>query len=262
MPDKEEVLALVARVNALSGPIAGEERRELPRHYLELMALFDRCRSMLAAMRVLIERDFSHEAMILSRPLITDSLALAELAASDEQRRAELLISWELQSLADLRGVMTEAEAQDIGDFSALFAWIDKRVDEINTYARARSLSTRHWSPDADSKAMAATHDRVTEWMDVRIAHHFVHGSTFATSQRYSPADDGGITVGGPSSQTKLWAIAAGCSGAQSVLLASRSLCSILGINEPTELDPLFAELQSLADRIKAASDNADSASE
>jgi len=51
---------------------------EVPRHYLDFLALFDRCRSMLGAVRLLLEHDASHEAIVLCRPLLTDSLALAE----------------------------------------------------------------------------------------------------------------------------------------------------------------------------------------
>jgi hypothetical protein len=258
MPTLDEVLDFVRRVSALTGPIAGEERREVPRHYLELYALYDRGRSMLAAIRILLERGFVHEAMILSRPLLTDSLAFAELAASDEQRRATLLIGWERQGLATLRGIAVEAQRGGMSGFDPVISFVDQRMTDIETYAGEKGfVGSRHWEPDKSAKALATKHDRESEYMDIRIAHQFVHGSTFATSQRYAQ-DDEGVMVGGPAVQRELWGVTAGCSAAQSTLLASRSLCEILGIDEPPELDALLQELQSLADRIKESTEPAD----
>jgi hypothetical protein len=255
MPEKDEVLNLVSRVSHLTGPIAGEEARELPRHYLELMALYDRCRSLLAAIRTLIEAGFVHEAWMLNRPLVTDSLALAELASSDETRRAELLVGWERKSLANMRGIMLEAEAQDgIGE-PGIVKWLDKRSAEVDEYARERDIRGRSWQPDDHVKELATKHDRLTEYLDVRVSGLFIHGTTFATSLRYSPAEDGRVMVGGPAAQLDQWVVGCGCLAAQSALLASRDFCTILEIEEPPELATLFAELQSLADRIKAASE-------
>ena len=143
------------------------------------------------------------------------------------------------------------AEANEIGDFSAVLGWIEKRRTEIETYARERGVGSKHWEPDRNAKNLAIRHDRFTEHMDIRIANQFVHGSTFATSQRYSRDEEGAIMVGGPAVERELWAITAGCSAAQSALIASRSLCAILEIDEPDEMDRLFETLQSLADRIK-----------
>jgi hypothetical protein len=76
-----EVADLVDRVGA-------GERTERIWHELEILALFDRCRSLHRAVLVLLSHDgFVHEAVMLGRPLFTDSLALAELAAVDEKRR-------------------------------------------------------------------------------------------------------------------------------------------------------------------------------
>jgi hypothetical protein len=154
MPTLDEVLDFVRRVSALTGPIAGEERREVPRHYLELYALYDRGRSMLAAIRILLERGFVHEAMILSRPLLTDSLAFAELAASDEQRRATLLIGWERQGLATLRGIAVEAQRGGMSGFDPVISFVDQRMTDIETYAGEKGfVGSRHWEPDKSAKA-------------------------------------------------------------------------------------------------------------
>jgi hypothetical protein len=91
LPTMKEVLRLLERVSALFGPLVPEPR-EMPAHYVELFALFDRTRSLLGAVRLLIENGFAHEAVILTRrPLLTDSLAFAELASADANERAELM---------------------------------------------------------------------------------------------------------------------------------------------------------------------------
>jgi hypothetical protein len=257
MPTLNEVLGLVGRISALTGPILGEERREVPRHYLELYALYDRCRSTLAAIRVLLERRFVHEAMILSRPLLTDSLAFAEFAASDEAQRGALLVGWERHSMASLRKIATAAKATGMAGFDPLIAFVDKRMAETEAYAREKGFGYKDWEPDGNAKELAKKHDRESEYMDILITHQFVHGSTFATSQRYKHGEEG-IIVGGPAVETELWGVTAGCSAAQSMLLASRSLCEIVETEEPAELEVLMTELQSLSDRIKEAAEPAD----
>jgi hypothetical protein len=66
-----------------------------------VVAPFDRWRSLLGAIRLLIAHNFAHEAVMLGRALFTDSLTLAEYAARDERGRAELVIGWSMAGLAD-----------------------------------------------------------------------------------------------------------------------------------------------------------------
>jgi hypothetical protein len=85
-----EIGGVLKRVRRLLGSIGGGEIRELLTHYVGIIALFDRSRNLFAAIHVLLREGFPHEAMILARPLLTDSLALQELAAADEERRRSL----------------------------------------------------------------------------------------------------------------------------------------------------------------------------
>jgi hypothetical protein len=246
VPTRSEVVELLARTANLMGPVARDGPRESPRYLLEIYALYDRCRSMLAAIRLLLEHDFAHEAVIRTRPLITDSLVLSELAALDEDRRVQRVIGWELHSLSSLRRTLDAT-----GEHSAVVAWIDERETQITEYARKLNVGTRHWKPDRQAKELARRHDRLPEYFDIHIAHHFVHGSTLATSQRYSQDSRGNITVGGPAVRRAFWAVAAGCSAAQSALLATRSFCTIVGVPEPEALDLLLADVEQYAHRLQ-----------
>lgn len=90
--DLKPVLERMTRVSLLAGSLGGGEHSDRPPYDVEVLALFDRCRSLLGAVRLLLAHNFVHEAVMLGRPLFTDSLALAEFAAVDERRRGELVV--------------------------------------------------------------------------------------------------------------------------------------------------------------------------
>ena len=92
--------------------IGDKEAAERPRHYVVFIAVFDRCRSMLGAVHLLVGRGFAHEALMLCRSLLTDSLTLAEIAEASEEGRAKLAVAWELHGLADLEGALIEEHAR------------------------------------------------------------------------------------------------------------------------------------------------------
>jgi hypothetical protein len=244
--DAASLQDLLGRVSRLLASFSSEIT-ERPIYYLEILALFDRARGLVAAIGTLVAYGFSNEALVLARPLLTDSLALAELAAADERRRAELVLGWELHSLAELNGVALEAEARG-EDWTAQIEALEDWTEKVRGYARRHALSTRHWQPDERAKELAAKHDRADEYLDLRFLHHFVHGSTFATKQRYT-SDDEVTAVGGPAIVHEVWIAASVLSAAQSGLFAARYFCTIFGLNEPTELGDLLEEV---ADRIAA----------
>jgi hypothetical protein len=136
--DDARFLDLLTRVSQAIGAIGGGEQL-VKRHDLEVWAFFDRCRSLLDAIRLLIANGFPHEAVMLVRPLFTDSLALTELAAVDIRRGTELVVGWELYSLAELRGILLEYGAQglDVADF---LADTDTRRAEVEKYGRDRGV--------------------------------------------------------------------------------------------------------------------------
>ena len=249
LPDEAVVQSLLTRVRRLADSLGGGQLQERPWHYLDILALFDRCRSLLGAIQLLLQRGFPHEALMLGRPLLTDSLALAELAAADERRRAELVIGWELASVADLRGTNVEGEAQghdvqeQVAGLDSLRAWLEE-------YGRNQGVRPKHWKPDADVKTLATKHGREDEYLDLRVVQQFVHGSTFATAQRYSTRENP-VIVGGADVETESWAFAAGGSAAQAGLHAARAICTILDLEEPAELTGLLSEVEAMAEQAK-----------
>ena len=99
---RPEVTAHLTAVNELV--TATGEPSEMPGYYLEIIAIYDRCRGMFGGLRTLLSADFSHEAAVLAGPLFVDSLTLAELAAADEARRAQLVVGLQLQGVRDAEG--------------------------------------------------------------------------------------------------------------------------------------------------------------
>jgi hypothetical protein len=114
--------------------------------------------------------------------MFTESLMLLELASVDEKRRTELIVGWTLASLADLEGIMLEAQARG-NDRSRPLTAIRTRRASIEGYARHRQARTRRWRVD---EKLADRHLDGEGYLDFRLAHHFVHGSSFASKQRLS----------------------------------------------------------------------------
>jgi hypothetical protein len=241
----------MTKTGKLVAALGGGEIFKQPRHLLEILALFDRCRSMLGATQHLLLHNFVHEAVMLGRPLFTDSLALTELAAVDERKRGGLVLGWEMASLAGLEGVFRAVESHT--DMSRGFAYIKERRAQVERYARRHGFSTRQWKPDDHARDLAEKHGRGEEYGDLLITHHFVHGTTIATSQRYSLVGEETVEIGGPAVNLELWANSAGLFAASSTLHAARAVCRILGWDEPGELEALLAESETLAEKLRTA---------
>jgi hypothetical protein len=237
----KHVLDLLTGVSKLLGPIGAGEA-ETPRYLLQVLALFDRCRSMLGAIRLLLGYNCVHEAVILARPLFADSLTLAEIAAAGETERKRLALGREMAGLADMEGVLREAESRG-GNIAKGMAKIAERRTHLEEFARRENLSTRQWRPDDHLKDLAAEHGEGDEYLDIRFTHLFVHGSTSVTIDRYSQRDDGTWEVGGPAADFKPWANGTGFFAAQSALRAGRAACRIFGWDEPRELQVLMWEV-------------------
>jgi hypothetical protein len=236
-----ETKRLVEDVAAAGANVGDGRVAEHPRHHLEVLALFDRCRSAFGAVCLLADRGFGQEALILTRPLFTEALMMMELAAADEARRAELVVGWEMATLADLEGIWREAQARG-DDLMPQLEACAKRRSQLEHYARRRGVGTREWR--VDEKALAAKHG-CDGYLDFRLAHHFVHGSAFAAGQRYSQRGDV-VFIGGDAADAG-WARAAALCGAQSLLYAVGAICMILGLDEPIELASLRQRLEKAA---------------
>lgn len=247
-----EVIDLMTRVGSLVTALGGGQAYQGPRHIIDILALFDRCRSMLGAIQHLLLHDFVHEAVMLGRPLFTDSVALAELASVNEKRRGDLVVGWEMASLHQLEGMFLRAAARG-DDMTEALGHVAQRRTQLESYARQNGFSTRQWMADDHTKDLAEKHGRGDEYSALLVTHHFVHGTTMATSQRYSQVADDTIEVGGPAAELRAWANDAGLFAASSTLHAARAICQILGWDEPPELEALLTECESLGERLRAA---------
>lgn len=237
MPLDPPVRDLLERVSLLAGA-AGGEFNAAP-HELRIATLFDRGRSLFGAIRHLLDGDFAHEAILLGRPLFTESLMLQELAASDDGRRVQLVIGWQLEGLADMEGIFLEGRSR--GDkVDSELEIVQKRRDELHEYARRRGVTARAWKPN--EKQMADDHGRGDAVGDFRLTHQFVHGAGFAVEQRLDGTDDV-IRIGGEHADIGTWAAPAGLFSAYSLLFSVRAFSSILARPEPPGLDDLFAEV-------------------
>jgi hypothetical protein len=242
------VIALLDRTVRLVAALRGDgSEMNHPPSYTYLLALFDRSCGLLVSIRLLLLHDQVHEATILARPLFTDSLALAELAAADTQRREELAVGLVMAGIRQGENLFQAlgATGEDVtGDLAALAA---ERAD-VERYARYRGLTTtRAWQPDDQAKELARDHGRGRQYLDMRVTDHFVHGSAKANEQRLSIREDGTIIVGDDDASTlQPCADATGMFAAQSALFAVRDACVVFGLTEPPEVESLMRELYEL----------------
>jgi len=234
----DETKQLIDEVAAMAAKVGGGnllESRPEYREHLEVLAIYDRCRSTFGAVRLLAMHGFGQEAVPLGRSLFTESLMLMELAEANKRRRAELVIGWSLATADDLEGVFREAAAGGEDPADELKAVAKLRAD-LKEFARELNVRTRRWRPD--EKSLAHKHKRDGH-LDFRVAHHFVHGSTLASSQRYLKVGDVTFIVprGG-------WALPSVLFAAQSLLYAVRAVSTILEFPEPAELDELLQRIE------------------
>jgi hypothetical protein len=238
-----EAKRLLDDIAAVAAKLGGGEVRERPRHHLEIIALYDRCRSTFGAVRLLAQAGFGQEAVALGRSIYTEALMLMELAQAAEPRRVELVIGWSLASVDDLTGILREGEAhgQEVAEELAVMESLRASLEE---YARRHKVRTRPWRPD--EKALARKH-AVDGYLDFRMAHHFVHGSTFAGEQRLSQRGDV-VFIGGPAARGG-WSLPAALFAAQSLVHAIRAVSTIAELPEPAELDELLERIDATGRR-------------
>jgi hypothetical protein len=167
---------------------------------------------------------------------------LLEVASADHKRRVELVVGYELATLADFEGILREAESRG-DDASEQLAAVATRRASVERYAQRHDARTRRWQPN--EKQLADKHVNGEGYLDFRMAHHFVHGSTFASQQRYSPRGDV-VIIGGPAASQD-WTRGALLSASQSMVFAVRGVCRILGWPEPPEVPGLLTRIDQIA---------------
>ena len=241
---------LMVAVRKAAAALGDPDPVERPRHSLEMLGLVDRCKSLFAATHLLLERGFVHEAVILDRPLFTDSLFLAEYASVDEQRRVELVIGWSKASIASLESLFRDGAA-DAQTLAARRTQSAARHKELEEYARRHNARSKRWQPDEHAKDLAIKHGREDGFRTLVVVQQFVHGATSATAGRYSKVAEDTVEVGGPAVDLDSWAEAAGLFAADSMLHATRAACRIFDWQEPLELDDLFQQVERAAENLE-----------
>jgi hypothetical protein len=249
LPDAlgDETRLLAADVAALAAQPGTDEVSEYPRHILEVVAVFDRCRGLFGAVRLLALRGLEQEALILTRPMFTDALMLLEVASVDETRRIELVIGYALATLTDFEGILREASTRG-DDVEEELAAVAKRRASLKEYARRHSARTRRWR--VNEKLLADKHVEGEGYLDFRMSQLFAHGSAFAGEQRYT-SREGVVIVGIPPSRD--WARGAMLSASQSMIFAVRGICGIVGWPEPPSVPELLTRINTLADDSRSA---------
>jgi hypothetical protein len=239
--ERPELLDLLVRVSRLVDSVDREPAGR-PGYHLDSMAMFDRCWSLLGAIHLLLRGGFTHEAMILARPLLTDSVALMEIAAADEQTRAKRRVGRELHALEEWEGTVREGARLTGEDVDARLEAFARKRRSLEAYCRRLGFEPPpHWKHDR-APQLLDQHGRADERPDLRVINQFVHGSSFVTSERYSQRDDGVVVVG---VRDDAWvAEAAGLSAAHSALHAMRAYCRIAAVSEPEQVAALLAEVE------------------
>jgi hypothetical protein len=245
--ESDELVTAVRKVAAALGDPGPTER---PRHSLEVLALVDRCRSMLVATHLLLERGFVHEAVMLGRPLFTDSLMLAEYAAANETRRVELVMGWSIASLGAVEGLFRDARRLRGKDVAAALTGLAERRKAHEDYARRHGARLKAWWPDAHAKELALKHGREDEYGALLVTQQFVHGATSAISARYTKVTEDTVEVGGPAVDLETWGRSAALFAANSMLHAARAGCSIFAWQEPPRIDELFEKIEQASDEL------------
>jgi hypothetical protein len=232
-PELKSLLAEVAAATA----IVDLEPVDRPVHEVDVIGLFDRCRGLFDATRLLLHNALVHEAVILGRPLFTGSLMLAEYASSDKRRRAELAVGWKMSSISDFEKVVREGGGEDT---ETLLAGIKEQRTSVEGYAHRQGVGTKYWRPDDHAKDLAAKHGRAGEYADMLMTHQFVHGSATAVAARYSKRAEDTVQIGGSAVDLETWGEGAARFAAVSLLNAARAAYQILGRPEPEHVTTLL----------------------
>lgn len=241
----EDTRALLEEVAETAGTIGDDAPVERFYHEHEVGTLFDRCRGLFGALVLLLDHGFVQEAAMFCRPMFVDSLALAEIAEADEQRRVSLVAGRQLDAIAEVEGIFREMQARGDKVAKNLDHMADRRR-KVERYAHRRGASTRHWNPEDQVKALADKHGRGDEYPSYRMTSHFVHGSAAITRDRSSIDDEEVMRIGGPHLDVEIWEGPTALFAAYSLALACRALRLIFEYDEPEGLGDLLGRIEAI----------------
>jgi hypothetical protein len=237
-----DVLDLMVRVSrATAFRLQGPRPAEFGVVEAYAVALHVRCHSLLGAAHLLLREGYVHEAAIMGRPLFSDSLLLAELAASDPITQGSLVVGMSLDGIARHEKYLRAREDEGV-DVTAERKRLEEGRRGEERLAREHGYSTKHREPDERLDLLAARHGRSSEYSTLLLTHQFVHGATGVVLDRVG-RDGEKAVIGTHIAQAKPWVRDFGIFVARSMLHAARALYALLGWTRPPELDALLVEV-------------------
>jgi Family of unknown function (DUF5677) len=158
----------------------------------DALSLYARCRSLFAAIRLLIDQGYPEESMILGRSLVESSLRLEYLAMQPPLVRESLLIQRRVAGLQQFEFLSREHRSH-----LAVDPGPDPKEVEMLKRQRAQLLSRRTRLGIAklqrfpSDKDLARELGHLDEYVDYLFAHEITHGSVLSQATRSrSPAPD------------------------------------------------------------------------
>lgn len=173
---KQVAVDVVRRLReALGNP--AEEGVELPTPDAHLLPMYARTRSLFSGISELLEADLAGEAMILARPLFTESLWLQHSAAVGDDRHSYVL-GWVLDSLNRRERLFREGHRVGLTeDLLTALKVLGGEREKVRRYMKRHRLVQKKFP---NEKRLAALYGRDEDYWAYEFAHQLVHGSEVA----------------------------------------------------------------------------------
>ena len=208
--------------------------------------LYWRCYSLFQAILLLLPKRFGEEALLLARPLFTDSLRLAELA-EHESRRPQLILGWMNRSIEELKGLFRHSAKIGLDknpeQIEAKLA--DHQKDILSLRAKYHVSKLAKFRSEADA---ASRYGRGDDFWTFLLSHEIIHGSDAAFLFRRSPVKDGHMHLLAQTEDPKLLD-AIGAYSALSMMMAIDATSKILGWSLPQDFSQLREQLEHIPEK-------------
>lgn len=202
---------------------------ELPPHLLHIGMMYQRTRSLLKAVLLLVREGLSEEASILARSLFTESLQLQSLAAADDTGRWSFVLNHVNRSLVRQQTLLALCPEDEVDFREMMRARLEQEQLKVQRVQRERNV--KKLTPFGDERSMAATHGRVDDLFAFEFSQDMVHGSVLAGQSKLKPVDMDGETVVTMDTTTAHEKLTLGVAqfAAASALIAARAAAEIFG---------------------------------
>jgi len=198
----------LARVEShlMARPASGEEFDTTPT-LGDALAMYTRCRSLFAAIRLLVERGYPEESVILGRSVFETSLQLEYLAGQDGPGRESLLIQRRIDGAKQTEDLIDQRLHLGLGP-----GLRPAEADVLATqrrplHARQERLEIKRTRRFPSPKDLARKLGHLDEYLDYLLASELTHGSTISQATRsrhpapntvhiYARSDNEAVLVG------------------------------------------------------------------